>query len=270
MDISFNILGFEIVIKTVVWATSLITVFSAALLVTLERIYPYNKGQKFIREGFFNDFFLYTFAQSYILGLLFSYMTDAIDSVTQIRSQQILADIPVWALVLISLVVHDLYIYWFHRWMHNNNYLWRLHEAHHSTTDVDWLSGSRSHAFEILINQSVEFGWLVLLGAPAEVMVIKGMISAVWGMYIHCNIDVRSGKLQYIINGPEMHRWHHSDKVEEAYNKNFATKFAFWDFIFRTNYFPEGKATVYGIPEPFPNGFVKQFLHAFRSFNNKA
>ena len=35
--------------------------------------------------------------------------------------------------------------------------LWRMHEAHHATADVDWLSGARSHALEILINQTIEF-----------------------------------------------------------------------------------------------------------------
>jgi sterol desaturase/sphingolipid hydroxylase (fatty acid hydroxylase superfamily) len=29
-------------------------------------------------------------------------------------------------------------------------------------------------------------------------------------MYIHSNLNVKTGKLQRIINGPEMHRWHHS------------------------------------------------------------
>ena len=35
--------------------------------------------------------------------------------------------------------------------MHVNRYLWRLHEAHHSTPDVDWVGGSRGHVFENLI-----------------------------------------------------------------------------------------------------------------------
>lgn len=242
---------------------------AAVLFVTLERLFPYNKGQKLFREGFFNDFVLYTFAQSYLLGLLFASMMRFIDDHTAITRYQLLADVPVWAIVLGSLFIHDFYIYWFHKWMHHNNFLWRLHEAHHSTKDVDWLSGSRSHAFEILINQTIEFAPFILLGAPPEAAVIKGAVSAIWGMWIHTNIDVRSGKLQYIINGPEMHRWHHADKDDDAHNMNFATKFAFWDFIFNTAYFPkEKKPRVYGLSENFPNNFLKQFFFAFRRFSH--
>ena len=42
------------------------------------------------------------------------------------------------------------------------------------------------------------------------------MISAVWGMYIHSNINVNTGRLQKFINGPEMHRWHHRQVKEET------------------------------------------------------
>ncbi|MGH8566021.1 MAG: sterol desaturase family protein [Gammaproteobacteria bacterium] len=60
-------------------------------------------------------------------------------------------------------ISHDLYIYWFHRLQHGNRWLWRLHEAHHSARHVDWIAGSRSHSFEVLINQSIEFGAMILL-----------------------------------------------------------------------------------------------------------
>src|SRR5262249_14945873 len=42
---------------------------SAVLLALLERFMPYSKGQTFLREGFFDDFALYTIAQSYVLSI---------------------------------------------------------------------------------------------------------------------------------------------------------------------------------------------------------
>ena len=71
---------------------------------------------------------------------------------------------------------------------------YRIHEAHHSVRDVDWLAGARSHSLEILINQTIEFTPIILLGAAPEIVLIKGVVDAVWGMYIHSNIDVRSGE----------------------------------------------------------------------------
>ena len=156
-----------------------------------------------------------------------------------------------------------------HRWQHRNKYLWRLHEAHHSPTSVDWLSGSRSHCLEILINQTVEFAPIVLLGASPEVVPIKGAISAVWGMYIHSNLNVQTGWLQWIVNGPEMHRWHHA--IGKGMGSNFSTKLAIWDWMFGTAYLPaDRQATGYGVRTWFPKHYVAQTLYAFRPFHRRA
>jgi sterol desaturase/sphingolipid hydroxylase (fatty acid hydroxylase superfamily) len=245
--------------------STLIIVGTALFFIIVERIWPYTKGQKVLREGFFDDLALYTIAQSYILGILiFTYIINFIDGSTGLSRLQLFRDVPIWIQLVFFLVTHDLYIYWMHRWQHKNKYLWRIHEAHHSPKKVDWLSGSRSHALEILINQTIEFLPIVLLGSPPEVIAYKGVISAVWGMYIHSNLNVHTGKLQRIINGPEMHRWHHS--TGKGRNRNFATKLAIWDWIFGTAYFPVTKPDEYGLKTYFPNHYFKQTLFAFRRF----
>jgi sterol desaturase/sphingolipid hydroxylase (fatty acid hydroxylase superfamily) len=243
----------------------LIIVSSALIIIILERLFPYTKGQNILREGFFDDFALYSVAQSYILGIIiFSYIIRFIDNSTGISRLNLFQDVPIWLQLLFFLVTHDLYIYWMHRWQHKNKYLWRIHEAHHSPKKVDWLSGSRSHALEIILNQTIEFLPIVLLGSPVEVIAYKATISAVWGMHIHSNINLHTGKLQKIINGPEMHRWHHS--TGKGRNRNFATKFAFWDWIFGTAYLPDYKPADYGLKTYFPAHYLMQTIYAFRSF----
>lgn len=219
---------------------SLFIISSAAvLMVVLEKFFPYTKGQKIFREGFFNDIIMYSIVQSYLLGLIIFGFLNWIKFNTNLYQYSLIGSWPVWIQVLLFVVSHDFYIYWFHRWQHNNKILWRTHEAHHSPKSVDWLSGARSHSLEILINQTIEFAPIILLGAAPEVAVYKGMISAIWGMYIHSNIDVRMGKLQYFINGPEMHRWHHSDDGGREFQNNYSTKFAVWDWIFGTAFLPD-------------------------------
>lgn len=239
------------------------TAGSAIILIACERLWPYVKKQKVLREGFITDLLFYTALQSYVLGLIIAALISVIDEHTPMERWSSIRSMPLLLQVAIFFVVHDFYIYWFHRWQHANPILWRLHEAHHSTMDVDWLSGSRSHSLEIIINQSIEFAPIVLLAAP-EVAVMKGAIDAVWGMYIHSNIDVRSGWLQYVVNGPEMHRWHHANQAE-AHNKNFATKLAAWDWLFGTAYLPaQRKPTSYGLMEDYPTNYFKQHAYAFR------
>ncbi len=247
------------------WSFAII-IGAALFMILLERIFPYNKGQKLFRKGFFNDFVMYTIAQNYILSIIiFGYIIHYFDVFSGLSRLQLITDAPIWAQVVFFTITHDYYIYWMHRWQHKNKYLWRLHEAHHSPKEVDWIAGSRSHAVEILINQTVEFLPMILLGAPPEVLALKGVVSAVWGMWIHSNINVNTGKLQYIINGPEMHRWHHT--TGKGRNRNFATKFAFWDWMFGTVHFPPGeKAETFGLKTFFPDNFFRQFMFAFRSY----
>ena len=269
-DILWNFISSYFVSMSNAERTSIITIIlSAFLFIVLERIFPYKKGQKIFREGFFDDLALYTIAQSYILGIIiFSFIIYYIDSTTGLSRLNLFKTIPIWIQLIFFTLIHDLYIYWMHRFQHRNKWLWRIHEAHHSPKEVDWLSGSRSHALEILINQTVEFAPIILLGAPVEVIAFKGMISAVWGMYIHANINVHSGKLQLIINGPEMHRWHHS--TGKGRNRNFSTKLAIWDWIFGTAYLPKDqKVDKYGLKAFFPQNYFKQFIFAFRAFKNK-
>ncbi len=243
----------------------IIIVAAAVIFIILEKLFPYTKGQKVLREGFFDDFAFYTIAQSYILSILiFSVIISFVDNTTGLSRYRLFADVPIWIQLVFFTVTHDIYIYFMHRWQHHNKWLWRIHEAHHSNKSIDWLAGSRSHALEILINQTVEFLPIVLLGSPPEVIAYKGIISAVWGMYIHSNINVKTGWLQKIINGPEMHRWHHS--TGKGRNRNFATKFAIWDWLFGTAFLPENKPEEFGLKTYFPAHYISQTLFAFRSF----
>ena len=270
---------------------SLIIISAAAvLMIVLEKYYPYTKGQKIFREGFFNDIVMYSVFQSYVLGLIIFGFLNWIKFNTDLYQYSLIGSWPVWVQVLFFLVTHDFYIYWFHRWQHSSKILWRTHEAHHSPKTIDWLSGARSHSLEILINQTVEFAPIILLGAAPEVAIYKGMISAIWGMFIHSNIDVRLGKLQYFINGPEMHRWHHSDDGGKEYQNNFSTKLAVWDWLFGTAFFPDPairKPKRFGLSDTpdyplsekeFPHknflkvfiadikAYIRQHIYAFRKF----
>jgi len=170
---------------------------------------------------------------------------------------------PLWGQLAFFIVTHDLYIYLFHRLQHRVPLLWRIHEAHHSGRQVDFLSGARSHPLEILINQTVEFAPVVLLGAHPDVVAMKLAIDSVWGMYIHSNIGARYTWLSRFLVGPELHRWHHAIDLTDV---NFGTKFAFWDRLLGTAYLPgDRKPSGYGlIGTEFPKGYFRQTAHAFR------
>jgi len=248
------------------------TVLAGATFLILERIFPYNKGQRAFREEFWSDLIGYGLLQSLAMGYVISALIYYIDNHTGVSRLRIVSDWPIWAQVVLFVVWHDFNTYWIHRTQHASKYLWRTHEAHHSSKDVDWASGIKSHSAEILIYQTVEYLPIVLLGAAPEVPLYKGMANAVYGMYIHSNLNWRMGKLLWVLNGPELHRWHHANDDTKAYNRNFATKFTIWDWAFGTLFNPKDKiATLYGPEDPnFPKGYIRQHLFAFRPFPKQA
>jgi sterol desaturase/sphingolipid hydroxylase (fatty acid hydroxylase superfamily) len=248
---------------------AIVIVAGATAIIALERWRPYDRGQAFLRDGFWIDLVTYALFQSYFLALVINLLIGWIDGWTGASRHGLVSEWPIAAQVAFFAISHDLYIYWFHRLQHGNRWLWRLHEAHHSARHVDWIAGSHSHSFEILINQSIEFGAMILHGASIEAILIKGAISAVWGMWIHANVDVRSGRLQWVINGPEMHRWHHAIDHPQG-GSNFGTKLAIWDWIFGTAYRPAKKPAGYGLAEAYPRGYLEQHAFAFRPFERFA
>jgi len=245
---------------------------SGLAFIFLERLFPYNKNQKVFRDGFWVDLIGYGLVQSYLLTLIISSLIYYIDHHTGISRLRLVSDWPIWVQVIFFIVWHDLNTYLIHRLQHKVPSLWRIHEAHHACKQVDWLAGIRSHSLEILLNQTIEFLPVVLLGASPEVPLYKGMANAVYGMFIHANLNVTLGKFIYVFNGPELHRWHHASDELEAIDKNFATKFSIWDWAFKSVYDPRGKkAHIYGPSDDlFPKGYIAQHLYAFRPFPKSA
>lgn len=260
-----------------------IVVAGALAIIALERWLPYDR-QRLWRDGLAVDLIGYALIQSAVLAIVIRGVVGAIDhglgavaGGAAMSSHGLVAGWPFAAQVAVFVVSHDFYIYWFHRWQHASPRLWRLHEAHHSARDIDWLAGSRSHALEIAINQTVEVAAMVLLGASTDVMLCKGAISIVSGMWIHANVDLghpRLGALgafgarwlgwvRCVVNGPALHRWHHAIDYAPP-GKNFATKLALWDHAFGTADRPARKPAGYGLADPFPTGFLAQQAHAFR------
>jgi sterol desaturase/sphingolipid hydroxylase (fatty acid hydroxylase superfamily) len=249
-------------------------------MILLERLFPLTKNVKLFRKGFWMDLIWYTFIQSFLLQILiFDWIIEPLKIHFGLENSGILSSWNFYLLIILFFISHDFYIYCFHRLQHNNKWLWRTHEAHHSVREVDWLAGSRSHFIEIIINQTVEFlpiFFLLDVKTASYLVPIKALIDSMWGMWIHANVNVNSGKLQYFINGPEMHQWHHGNH-EEVFYKNYSTKLAIWDWIFGTGFLPGlkplqfnfSKPLVFGLPYAYPSDFFTQSVYALFRFDFK-
>ena len=165
--------------------------------------------------------------------------------------------------LLISLALFDLVAYWRHRLMHTAA-LWPFHEVHHSSTHLNWLSGIRNHPVNTLV---IYLCGAVLLGAfgfTANVLVVTGVIRFYWVSFIHTDIRLNLGVLNYVIATPGFHRWHHV--TGQIRNRNFAGFFSFYDLTFGTFYLPKGQeAQGFGLEDQnYPTGYFGQLAAPFQ------
>lgn len=259
---------------TLIEITTIILICWIILIITWERISPYRRNLPFFREGFWVDLVWYTIIQSYVLKIvIFNYIIPVLQTAIHWHGFAFFKSWTITEQVLFFVVTHDLYIYLFHRLQHSSKILWRTHEAHHSGKHVDFLAGSRSHALEIIINQTIEFAPIVIMGAHPEVIPIKALLDAMFGMFIHANINVKLGKLKYFLNSPELHLWHHAN-YREVFHANFSTKFSVWDYLLGTVYDPGFKPgdhrDNWGLYYDYPKDYFLQHAFSIIRFNERA
>ena len=61
-------------------------------------------------------------------------------------------NLPSILVIIISLILLDIIIYWQHRLFHRVPMLWRLHKVHHADAHVDASTGLRFHPIEIVLS----------------------------------------------------------------------------------------------------------------------
>lgn len=166
--------------------------------------------------------------------------------------------------LFLAFLVADLFQYWTHRIFHLHHYLWRFHSIHHSTENMDWLAGSRTHFVDIFVTRSMAFIPLYVFGFSGITFQVYVIFMAIHAVLIHANTRINFGFLKYIIATPQYHHWHHC-KDPKFYGKNFATVFPFIDKFFGTyflpgNVWPEDTGL---LEANFPKGYVKQAIYPF-------
>ena len=141
-----------------------------------------------------------------------------------------------WASFVAAFLLLDLLRYLLHRCKHAVPFLWRFHALHHSDPDVDATTTVRLHPVEYLLNSTVFWMTVILLGIPAAVGLTYGLTAFAIEAVQHGNIrlpDRVERWLQPVIITVDIHRVHHSIAFAQG-SCNYATVFSVWDRIFKT------------------------------------
>ena len=109
---------------------------------------------------------------------------------------------------------------------------------------------------------------LTFLGTSEEALFILALVDAGVATFSHANTRLRLGPLNYLVVGPEMHRWHHAANDTDS-RTNFGNNLSIFDWIFGTGRLHDGaQPTSLGCGDPqYPEGnLLRQFAYAFRPF----
>ncbi|HRH47949.1 MAG TPA: sterol desaturase family protein [Panacibacter sp.] len=239
----------------------------AVIFVPIEMVWPKNKEQTKFHEEWRTD--LVYFVVSHLFVQFFGVITQK--PATLFFGWMGLSGLHTWVQslpfvleLLLAFFVTDFFQYWAHRFFHTHTYLWRFHSVHHSTKNMDWLAGSRTHFIDIFFTRAITFIPLYVLGFSTITFNTYIIFMAIHAVLIHANTRINFGFLKYIIATPQYHHWHHCEDPK-YYGKNFATIFPFIDKIFGTYYlpgntWPEGT----GLHEAnYPKGYLKQLVYPF-------
>ena len=238
----------------------------ALILVPLERLLPLHRGNKTLRDGLPVDL-LHVFVSGLIIraGTLVTALVLAAVCARLIPGsvQQAVRGQPGWLQVVELLLVSDLCFYLAHRLCHSVPWLWRFHEVHHSSEQMDWLATFRVHPVDQIVNSTIIMVPGLVLGFSPLAFVIYATVYRVHAILLHSNVRVALGPLDLVIASPRYHHWHHANEPD-AYDKNFGGQLVIWDYLFRTVHNPATLPAQYGVCNEVPKTYAQQLLAPFR------
>lgn len=166
--------------------------------------------------------------------------------------------------ILPALIVFDFFEYWFHRCSHRYRWLWRFHAVHHSPKRLYFFNAARFHFVDWIVLSAIEVAVLFAMGADPKVIALCVVFIQIHGLFQHANIELKLGPLNYVVSGPELHRWHHSKIVKES-DTNFGNNVIIWDLLFGTYFLPKNRQVgVIGLLNPkYPETYLGQLKAAF-------
>lgn len=172
------------------------------------------------------------------------------------------------AATLLFLFIYDFFYYWWHRSQHKHPSLWAIHKLHHLDEAINASTDLRHHWLE-------DLGRLPVIVVPMTILFklspqadgVVGFLFASWTLFIHANLRLNLGRLSWLVDGPQLHRIHHS-RLREHFDRNFAAFFPIWDVLFGTYFHPRrGEFPPTGVAdEPAVSGVLQGALLPFRTW----
>jgi sterol desaturase/sphingolipid hydroxylase (fatty acid hydroxylase superfamily) len=249
--------------RVCIWLAILVAIF-----VPLEQFFAQHP-KKILRKGIGVDL-CYYFLSSLLPTILLSAPLGALAWIVHTTIPEsflaAVAALPLWVRLLAGLVAGDIGYYWGHRLSHTVPFLWRFHAIHHSAEHVDFLVNTRAHPVDLVFGKFCGLIPIYLLGlagpvAPADslVPILLGLFGMVWGFFIHADLHLRFGPLEWLITTPLFHHWHHT--LSGPINRNYSATLPWLDRLFGTHHLPNEWPSAYGVEDKLPDSLAGQLMY---------
>ena len=250
------------------WLAVLVVIF-----VPLEHFFS-QRRQKFFRKSLGHDlgyYFVSGLVPGLLLALPLSLAAYGARALVPHGMQAAIAAWPLWLRVAAGVVVGEIGFYWGHRLTHEIPFLWRFHSIHHSAEHVYFLTSSRAHPIDNVFTRLCGLVPAYILGVASPLTPSGSLVptlivvsTIVWGFFIHSNLRLRLGPLEWLIATPGFHHWHHT--LSDHRDHNYASMLPCMDLMFGTFYLPPRQwPSAYGIEARLPPSIAGQMMYPLRA-----
>lgn len=139
--------------------------------------------------------------------------------------------LPSWGGGVLAYFIATFVFYWWHRWRHESDFLWRVfHQIHHSPCRLEVITSFYKHPGEMVVNSLLGSALVyTLLGLSLEAGLVYTACTALGEFFYHTNVKTPRW-VGYFFQRPEMHRIHH----QAGRHKNNYGDIVWWDWLFGT------------------------------------
>ncbi|TWR31065.1 sterol desaturase family protein [Mucilaginibacter pallidiroseus] len=169
--------------------------------------------------------------------IAFAVMYTPFRNYTQLYSS--LTDFPLWYLpvsLVPSLIIHDTYFYWMHRFLHHKKLFRLTHLVHHQSTNPSPWASYSFHFLESCTEGFVLVVIVMLIPIHPVVVIWFTIVGFIINVYGHLGYEIaprwlRGSFLFQVINTSVHHNLHHS-----KFKGNYGLYFRVWDRLMKTEH----------------------------------
>jgi sterol desaturase/sphingolipid hydroxylase (fatty acid hydroxylase superfamily) len=131
--------------------------------------------------------------------------------------------------VFISLVFHDTYFYWLHRFFHHPKVFKTVHLTHHKSTNPSPWASFAFHPWEAILEAAVVFPIVLLIPIHPLALLAFLVLGQIYNVYGHLGYEIYpqwfvESKIGKWVNTSLNHNMHH-----QFFKGNYGLYFRFWD-----------------------------------------